>query len=105
MELLKLLISLQRIKISIYIGNVCEVMFKKFGLVNFTIKDCFFLCCREIRTSPKRSGYSPLISGSVYTGCSCQLPRFEAKKQTGLDFKTPISPVRFHVKVCWKGVT
>jgi hypothetical protein len=39
-------------------------------------------------TGPKWSGYGPLISGSVYTGCGCQLPRFEAKNQTGLDFKT-----------------
>jgi hypothetical protein len=36
-ELLKLLISLQRIKISIYVCNVCEVIFRLFGTVNFTI--------------------------------------------------------------------
>jgi hypothetical protein len=39
MELLKLLISLQRIKISIYVRNVCEVIFIIFSMVNFTIKD------------------------------------------------------------------
>jgi hypothetical protein len=50
--------------------------------------DRFFLRCGPIRTGPKRSGYGPLISGSVYTGCSCQLPRFEVKNQTRLDFKT-----------------
>jgi hypothetical protein len=38
-ELLKLLITLQRIKISIYVRNVREVIFKIFGTVNFTIKD------------------------------------------------------------------
>jgi hypothetical protein len=89
-ELLKLFISLQRIKISIYVCNVCEVIFKLFGMVNFTIKDRFFFCCGLIRTGPKQSGYGPLISGSVYTGCGCQLPRFEAKNRTGLDFKTLI---------------
>jgi hypothetical protein len=52
-----------------------------------TSLDWFFLCCGLIRTGTKRSGYDPLISGSVYTGCGCQLPRFEAKNQTGLDFK------------------
>jgi hypothetical protein len=38
-ELLKFLISLQRIKISIYLCNLCEVIFTLFGTVNFTIKD------------------------------------------------------------------
>jgi hypothetical protein len=46
------------------------------------------LRCGPIRTGPKRSGYGPLISGSVYTGCGCQLPRFEVKNRTRLDFKT-----------------
>jgi hypothetical protein len=50
--------------------------------------DRFFLRCGPIRTGPKRSGYGPLISGSVYTGCGCQLPRFEVKNRTRLDFKT-----------------
>jgi hypothetical protein len=50
--------------------------------------DRFFLRCGPIRTSPKRSGYGPLISGSVYTGCGCQLPRFKVKNRTRLDFKT-----------------
>ena len=36
MELLKFLISLQRIKISIYVCNVCGVLF---GTINFTTKD------------------------------------------------------------------
>jgi hypothetical protein len=79
MELLKLFISIQRIKISIYVRNLCEVIFKLFGMVNFTIKDRFFLCCGLIRSGPKRSSYGPLISEFVYTGCSCQLPCFEAK--------------------------
>jgi hypothetical protein len=78
MELLKHLISLQRIKIYIYVCNVREVIFKSFGTVNLTMKDWFFLHCGPIRTGPKRSGYGPLISGSVYTGCGCQLPCFEA---------------------------
>jgi hypothetical protein len=52
--------------------------------------DRFFLRCGPIRTGPKRSGYGPLISGSVYTGCGCQLPRFEVKNRTRLDFKTLI---------------
>jgi hypothetical protein len=39
MELLKLLISLQRIKIFIHVCYVCEVIFMSFGTVNFTIKD------------------------------------------------------------------
>jgi len=39
MELLKFLISLQRIKISIYVCNVCEVMIFLFGTINFTTKD------------------------------------------------------------------
>jgi hypothetical protein len=64
-ELLKILISLQRIKISIYVCNVREVIFRLFCTVNFTIKDGFFLRCGPIRTGPKRSGYGPLISGSV----------------------------------------
>jgi hypothetical protein len=64
-ELLKILISLQRIKISIYVCNVREVIFRLFGTVNLIIKDRFFLHCGPIRTSPKRSGYGPLISGLV----------------------------------------
>jgi hypothetical protein len=39
MELLKFLIRLQRIKISIYVCNVREVIFKLSGMINFTIKD------------------------------------------------------------------
>jgi hypothetical protein len=38
-ELLKFLISLHRIKMSIYVCNVHEVIFMLFGMVNFTIKD------------------------------------------------------------------
>jgi hypothetical protein len=94
MELLKFFISLQRIKISIYVCNVREVIFKLFSMVNFTIKDRFFLHCGPIRTSPKRSSYGPLISGSVYTGCGCQLPRFEAKNRTGLNFKTLVNDIK-----------
>jgi hypothetical protein len=91
MELLKFFISLQRIKISIYVRKVREVIW--YGkLYNkrlvATGLDRFFLRCGPIRTGLKRSGYGPLISGSVYTGCGCQLPRFEAKNRTGLDFKT-----------------
>jgi hypothetical protein len=55
MELLKLLISLQRIKISIYVHNIHEVIFKRFGTVNFTIKDRFFFCVVD-RLGPVRSG-------------------------------------------------
>jgi hypothetical protein len=64
-ELLKVLISLQRIRISIYVCNVHEVIFRLFGIVNFTIKDRFFLHCGPIRTGPKWSGYGPLIYGLV----------------------------------------
>jgi len=39
MELLKFLISLQRIKISIYVRNVREVIIFLFGTINFTTKD------------------------------------------------------------------
>jgi hypothetical protein len=39
MELRKFLISLQRIKISIYECNVHEVIFRLFDMVNFTIED------------------------------------------------------------------
>jgi len=39
MELLKFLISLQRIKISIYLYNACEVIIFLFGTINFTTKD------------------------------------------------------------------
>ena len=39
MELLKFLISLQRIKISIYVCNVHEVIIFLFGTINFTTKD------------------------------------------------------------------
>jgi hypothetical protein len=91
MELLKFFISLQRIKISIYVRKVREVIwYGKFYNKRLvaTGLDRFFLRCGPIRTGPKRSGYGPLISGSVYTGCGCQLPRFEAKNRTGLDFKT-----------------
>jgi hypothetical protein len=59
--------------------------------------DRFFLRCGPIRTGPKRSSYGPLISESVYTGCGCQLPRFEVKNRTRLDFKTLVlwsSPLR-----------
>ena len=38
MELLKFLISLQRIKISIYVCNVCEVIIFLFVTMNFTTK-------------------------------------------------------------------
>ena len=38
-ELLEFFISLQRIKISIYLCNVCEVIFWLFGTINFTTKD------------------------------------------------------------------
>jgi hypothetical protein len=91
MELHKFFISLQRIKISIYVRKVREVIwYGKFYNKRLvaTGLDRFFLRCGPIRTGPKRSGYGPLISGSVYTGCGCQLPRFEAKNRTGLDFKT-----------------
>jgi len=51
MELLNFLISLQRIKISIYVCNVCEVIISSFGTINFTTKDqsqlvwtSFFFC-------------------------------------------------------------
>jgi hypothetical protein len=57
--------------------------------------DRFFLRCGPIRTGPKWSGYGPLISGSVYTGCGCQLPRFEVKNRTRLDFKTLLTSA-FH---------
>ena len=39
MKLLETLISLQRIKISIYECNVCEVILVLFGTINFTTKD------------------------------------------------------------------
>jgi hypothetical protein len=52
--------------------------------------DQFVLRCGLIKTSLKWSGYGPLIYGLVYTSCSCQLPRFEAKNRTSLDFKTLI---------------
>jgi len=39
MELLKFLISLQRIKISIYVCNVHEVIIFLFGTINFTTKE------------------------------------------------------------------
>ena len=39
MELLKFLISLQRIKISIYVCNVREVIIFLFDTINFTTKD------------------------------------------------------------------
>jgi hypothetical protein len=92
-ELLKLFISLQRIKIYIYVRNVCAVIFKLFGTVNFTIKDQFFFALW--------TGYGPLISGSVYTGCGCQLPRFEVKNRTGLDFKTlAINKDKITVALC-----
>ena len=39
MELLKFLISLQRIKISIYVCNVHDVIIFLFGAINFTTKD------------------------------------------------------------------
>jgi len=39
MELLKFLISLQRIKISIYVCNLHEVIISLFGTMNFTTKD------------------------------------------------------------------
>jgi hypothetical protein len=95
MELLKFFISLQRIKISIYVRKVREViLYGKFYNKRLvaTGLDRFLLRCGPIRTGPKRSGYGTLISGSVYTGCGCQLPRFEAKNRTGLDFKTLNTP-------------
>jgi hypothetical protein len=82
---------LQRIKISIYVRKVREViLYGKFYNKRLvaTGLDRFFLRYGPIRTGPKRSGYGPLISGLVYTSCGCQLPRFEAKNRTGLDFKT-----------------
>jgi hypothetical protein len=100
MELLKFFISLQRIKISIYVRKVREVIwYGKFYNKRLvaTGLDRFFLRCGPIRTGPKRSSYGPLISGSVYTGCSCQLPRFEAKNRTGLDFKTLSSMLRAYL--------
>ena len=39
MELLKFLISLQRIKISIYVCNECKIIIFSFGTINFTTKD------------------------------------------------------------------
>jgi hypothetical protein len=39
MELLKFFISLQRIKIFICVCNLCEVIFRLFDTVNFTIND------------------------------------------------------------------
>jgi hypothetical protein len=39
MELLKFLISLQRIKIFIYVCNVHEIIFRLLSTINFTIKD------------------------------------------------------------------
>ena len=39
MELLNFLISLQRIEISIYLSNVCEVIYFLYGTINFTTKD------------------------------------------------------------------
>ena len=38
-ELLKLLLSLQKSKISIHVCNVHKVIFRLFGTINFTTKD------------------------------------------------------------------
>ena len=56
-ELLETLTSLQGIKISIHICNLCEVILLLFGTINFTTKDwsqpvwtSFFSCCGQIVT-------------------------------------------------------
>ena len=61
MELLKKLISLQRIKISIYVCNVHEVIIFSFGTINFTTKD---------RSQPVWTGFFCVVDrlGPVFKG-------------------------------------
>jgi len=61
MELLKFLISLQRIKISIYVCNVREVIISLFGTINFTTKD---------RSQPVWTGFFHIVDrlGPVFKG-------------------------------------
>ena len=60
-ELLTFLISLQRIKISIYVCNVPEVIFPLFGTINFTTKD---------RSQPVWTGFFRVVDrlGPVFKG-------------------------------------
>ena len=63
MELLKSLISLQRIKISIYVCNVHEVITFLFGIINFTTKDQSQLVWTGFFHIVDRLG--PVFKGSV----------------------------------------
>ena len=92
-ELLKFLISLQRIKISIYVCNVHEVIFFLFGMINFTTKDQmqlvgtgFFHVVDWLWPVFKGPVAVPWYFELVKTSFDCQLPHFEVKKWTWLDF-------------------
>ena len=82
--LLKSLITLQGIKISIYVCNSCEVILFLSGTINFTTTDrlqlvwtSFFSCCGLIRT-----GFMGQVAVPEWISPDqLQLPVFEKKKK------------------------